>query len=171
MKKKRDYRFISESVLLEERGLPFIKVLIIISVTILIFLFILWSNTYEIDEELVYRGVVDLTGEDLVFMGQVPADQVLQVSVGQEMFIMIRGYGDGEEVAGVLTHIEDNPRMSTSGSIYYEVTIVPRNQNMWTQGLPLKGMVCQVRTVIKTKTLLNYLLGNLYDTGRELFDQ
>jgi HlyD family secretion protein/adhesin transport system membrane fusion protein len=68
----RKLGYLSESVLLEERGLPYIQSTLIIVVSLLILAFIIWANFLTIDDKVSIDGYVIPDEESYIFLGLAP---------------------------------------------------------------------------------------------------
>jgi len=174
MAKKHQFKFLSQSVLLEESGLPRINTLVIITITILLIGFITWSNYVDIEEQLSANGQIILSDEGVYkVIGHLNANDIVKIDEDYRVYISVPGITSKEDLKGNLENILIKPRYTDSGEVYYEFVITfdsAKYSNDSDTNPLLVGMNCRLNIVTGSKTMLQYLLGNLYDTGRSTFD-
>ena len=174
MAKKHQFKFLSQSVLLEESGLPRINTLVIMTITILLIGFITWSNYVDIEEQLSASGQITLSDEGIYkVIGRLNANDIVKVDEDYRVYISVPGITSKEDLKGNLDEILIKPRYTDSGEVYYEFIITfdsSKFSNKSDDNPLLVGMSCRLNIVTGSKTMLQYLLGTLYDTGKDVFD-
>ncbi len=168
MSKRRKLRFLSESVLLEESGLPMINKVTIITVVVIITCFIFWASQSTITDELSLTGVVlnSETGHHFVGLGDVEAK--IEVKVGDDVQINLIGITSKQKIRGKVIEIEPmkNP---PEGSDYLVMIIVEAvNNDLVYKSIKadlIEGMDLSMEVVVAERTLIQYILGSFYDTA------
>lgn len=173
MKNKKKMKFLSESILLEESGLPMINTIVIVSVTTLIILFLAWANMLIMEESIELDGQVVINENDLELLGFVRTNNFILVSENADVFIDIPGITNRKSLKGSIVSINTIPKYDIQNNAYYEVKIKLTESDEEIKELSnilVTGMESQVKVVTGTRTMLQYLLGTLYDTGKDAFN-
>ena len=176
MKRSKKMNFLSESILLEESGLPKINTIIIVSVTALIVLFLVWANMLIMEESVAIDGQVilyDLGNKPIAFLGFVRTSDLVQISLGSDVYIDIPGVTSRQSLNGMVIEIDISPHYDTQNNAYYEVLIELNESDDKVDELSsilVTGMESQLKVITGSRTMLQYLLGTLYDTGRGAFN-
>lgn len=155
--------FLQESVLLEERGLPFMHNLIIITVAVLVIFFIIWSNFLTVDDTVSFSGViVENAVGDLSFVGYAATADIPVVELGQEAYISIPGVTGRGSIVAIVKDFETEPLVSESGARAYPVYLDMMDQANYSI---YEGMNVTVKVKTGSKTMLQFMLGALYDAA------
>jgi len=174
MGKKHQFKFLSQSVLLEESGLPRINALIIMTITVIVIGFIVWSSFVTIEESLSSSGQVTMSDtSEYQITGYMSANDIIKISEGAKVNVSIPGITSRNTLKGDLVSVNNEPRYTQSGDALYEFLVVFESgkYKFKSDDSPiLLGMNCRLEIVTGSKTMLQYLLGNLYDTGKSTFD-
>lgn len=172
MKKNTKLKFLSESILLEESGLPLINTIVIVSITLFLVLFLVWANYMEIEDTISVTGFSAVSGtsiEDKSFIGFVQTKDVTSIDIGQKSYIDIAGITGRQSLSGSVKRIGDEPIKDTQNRTYYEIEIQLLTETI--DGFDLEEvlldeMESDIQIVTGTRSLLQYFLGNLYDVGK-----
>jgi hypothetical protein len=170
MKKKHNYRFLTESILLEESGLPKINTIVIVSVFVFLALFIVWANMLEIEETIKLEGrVIDLNDEYKVIV-EIPSEDIVNVDEGFIAHITIPGITYRDSILGSIEIFNKSAKESDNGTVYEALIVIDKNdyKEYDLKETLLNGMSTNVKLITETKSLIQYLLGNLYDTGKSI---
>lgn len=171
-KKSKRMKFLSESVLLEESGLPWINTIVILTIAVLLVLFIIWANALVMDESIEVTGSVGKEMDSFVINGYVPSTEITMIDEGTLAYIDIKGITDRKSIVGVVDHIYETP-IETEDENYYLIRIGmsdTENSSIDIENELLEGLDTHISVVTDTRTLLQYMLGNIYDVGRNAFD-
>lgn len=169
VKKKNKLKFLSESILLEETGLPKMNVVITVCVSLFIVAFVAWANLVVLEEDMTIGGQVTVTTlGHYEMLGLVPAKDIVDLSVEDPVYVSIPGVTGREKMTGMITAINTSPQYDTSGNVFYKATIVLESND--SDQTLFEGMEGSISVVTGNKTLLQYLLGNLYDSGKDAFN-
>lgn len=173
MKNNKNMKFLSESILLEESGLPFINSIVIMSVALFIITFIAWSS-FVYMEDTVSLGASTIASDNnkYEFIAKAGTSDVIAIEEGNRVYISIPGVTGRQSIVGTISDIDTNPNHTEQGRTYYEVTIdyvLEKHKKAELEEILIEGMEGQMKIVTGTRSMLQYLLGNLYDTGKEIF--
>jgi hypothetical protein len=169
MRNKHKNKFLTESILFEESGLPKINVILSLFIFILLVLFILWANRLTVQETLSVSGALEETSSSYMIQARVLSREIAQVDEDATAFVSILGVTSRKPLVGYVSEINTLNKTSSSGLTYYDVYISVDDFGVYEEDL-LKGMDCSVKVVTDEKSLLAYLLGNLYDSARTAFN-
>ena len=174
-KNTRKMNFLSESVLLEESGLPFMNTIVIVTITLVIILFIVWSSLLILEENISVdaQTIVESDSEEIYFVGYVPSKDVVFIDEGARIYITIPGVTNRQKLKGVLHEVYLTPKYDTQNNAYYEIRVELDESQSRTDDIKstlLTGMDANLKVVTGSKTMLQYLLGTLYDTGKTAFN-
>lgn len=159
-------KFLSESVLLEETGLPLINTTIILSMALLISLFVLWATQMKIDDHLNLSGnVVAVETESGAYQIDCYAtsNSVLAIQVGATVYVNIPGVTGKQFLTGYVVETGALPQYDADNNVYYIVQIQLEKDNIIEK--MLIGMEANAEIVVGSRTIMQYLFGALYDTG------
>jgi hypothetical protein len=174
-KKRRKMRFLSESILLEESGLPKINSVIAVVVSVIIIMFLIWSNQLIIEESISIKGqvIVIEASDNIEFIGLVRTSDLVAINFGADTYIDIPGITKRQGLNGIVNKINTQPQFDSNNVAYYEI-YVALNESDKTIGelnnTLIAGMDSELRIVTGSRTMLQFLLGTLYDTGKDAFD-
>lgn len=171
--RKNKLKFLSESVLLEETGLPLANVISVITISLMLLLFIIWGNYMMMEEDVVMSGKVSIESDSFSVLGYVSSNDAVTIQNNAEAYITIPGITSRQAIRGEVKDINTSPVYDDSGKAYYGISVkllMSNSQNQEMADRLLEGMESQVSIVIDEKTLIQYLLGNLYDTGKKAFN-
>jgi hypothetical protein len=175
MKKKNKLKFLSESILLEESGLPMLNTIVIIMITVSILMFIIWSSYIVIEESVSVSAQLNINEETSAYeaIGIVGTRDISTISENAEVYFAIPGVTGRQDITGVLREINAEPKYDSVGNVYYNVYIslgLTDNLKKEIGTKLLKGMEGKLTIVTGTRSMLQYLLGSLYDNGRDAFN-
>ena len=174
-KKRSNLKFLSQSVLLEEAGLPRVNTLIILVVFTMVVSFIAWANVMEIDEVVAVNGVVvQEKSADLnfSFRAQIPSREIGNISEGFSVVMNIPGVTEKKPVTGKIELIKKIPATNQQGVAYYEAIVKPGNDKEMLKNLDevlLDGMETKVEIIVGSRTLFQYLLGPVFSARENAF--
>jgi hypothetical protein len=169
MKKNNNLKFLSRSILFEEQGIPNIYKISILAVTIMIISFIIWSSQVIINEKITVNGYAE---KDLFvdigydFIALVPSRNISEVRQNNSVFLSISGITNKNKISAYVSKIDKKPIRDSYGKTYYKVTITPAITDTEKEKLKLiilDRMETSSEIVLREKTLLQYLLGPLWD--------
>lgn len=169
-KKQNDLKYLSQSILLEERGIPKLNLWIILMVFLMTTAFIGWSMMLQLDEVVTVNGQVIETGisnSDYIFKALVPSEDVGIINEGVEVTIQIPGMSTTEPLVGKIETIEENFMTSDSGDVYFEASVIPdKSSEAYRElnGQLRRGMKANIQVIVGNRTLFEYFLGNLMKT-------
>jgi hypothetical protein len=164
--KKYKFKFLSESIVLEETGLPFINTIIILSVALFLGLFIAWSSQLTMEDGINVTGnVVEMESGTAKYQVNCYAEtnNVLSIKEGSKVYIKIPGVTGGKSLNGYVAKIDNKPQFDSQNKVYYTVEVEFDNESV--KETLLNGMEARVEIITGTRTLLQYLLGSLYDNN------
>lgn len=171
MKIRNKYKFLSKSVLLEESGLPRLYGLIIIIITAFIIGFIIWSNQVMINDTVSANGyAIRVIGNDIKydFIAKISSKNIIQIKTNNEVMLSIPGITDRSMIKGNIININYDPEIDSNDRVYYEISIeteLDENAKNKLNLLLLDNMETKVEIVTGNRTLLQYILGPLWDAS------
>lgn len=166
----RKYKYLSESVLLEETGLPNINVAIIVVVTFFVLLFITWSNFIIMEDTLNLTGTVVESGDAVYLYSKLTTSEVINVDRYADVYVNIPGITGRTALTGKVNEVVKTPQYDAEGKVYYlaKVELISISAEMKSQ--LIEGLSARMEVVTGSRTMLEYLLGNLYETGKDTFN-
>ena len=171
MKKNQKLKFLSESILLEESGLPFSSVAVIVSIAIFIGLFLGWSSQVMIEDSVTIQGnleEINLDQAEMSIIGYATTNTITSIEEGSIVYINIPGLTGQMSLRGKVAEVGTEPITGNQSKSYYPVTVrFSKNQSEETF---LTGMETSLKIITGKRTLLQYFLGSLYDTGVEVIE-
>ena len=171
MKKNQKLKFLSESILLEESGLPFSSVAVIVSIAIFIGLFLSWSSQVMIEDSVTIQGnleEINLDQAEMSIIGYATTNTITSIEEGSIVYINIPGLTGQMSLRGKVAEVGTEPITGNQSKSYYPVTVrFSKNQSEETF---LTGMETSLKIITGKRTLLQYFLGSLYDTGVEVIE-
>lgn len=95
-KRKEQLRFLSQSILLEESGLPGLNIALILLVTLSVVGFLVWANIFQVDETLSLTGKiiqdpVSQKNGGFEMTAMIPATDLYKVREGSRAMLAIGG--------------------------------------------------------------------------------
>jgi len=172
MKIKNKYKFLSKSVLLEESGLPKFYGVTIFIITIFIIGFLLWSNQVKINDTVSANGYAIKVTESSNrhdFIAKISSKNIGQIRVGNKVMISIPGIRDRERVIGKVIIIDHKPEIDSNGRVLYKISLEPELDQVTRDKLELlllDTMETKIEIVTGNRTLLQYILGPLWDASK-----
>jgi hypothetical protein len=176
-RKKRNLKYLSQSVLLEESGLPRINTLIIFVVFTMVVSFITWSVMMKIDEVIAISGtVVQEQVEDSNFSirTQIPLKEMGAVSEGLSVVMTIPGIMDNKSIMGTLYSIEKIPKTDGQGAVYCEAVIKLSDEKeklAILNSLLMPKMEANIKIIAGNKSLFEYFLGSVFNVKEKAFKE
>jgi len=173
--KKNKLKYLSESILLEESGLPMINTITILSITIMIILFLTWANYMIIDDTVSVNGYVytkTTNSNNYMFISLVPSKNISVISEEDPVLLSIPGITNRRSINAYVATINRTPQVNEQGRVFYEVTLNIKATEEMNQTLTtslLNGMETRSDIIVGSRTLLQYLLGPLWDVGQKAF--
>lgn len=173
----KDLKYLSQSVMLEESGLPRLNTLIILLVTLALAAFIGWATVMPLDEMVSVQGSISnevaSSGQYQLF-AHIPSNKINSVSVGNPVILTIPGVTDKNPLSGKLVKIDNLPNQDSQGRVYYlaEVALsaAPSTAENLTKVLH-PGMETQMDVVVGSKTLMVYFLGQIFNVKNHAFSE
>lgn len=170
--KKSGLKFLNQSVLLEEAGLPKANVLIILVVFLMVALFIAWSLMMNMDQVVKVSGQVKIEGGNAVLSALVPAKNIADIREGLPAYITINGLNDNKPVTGTIERIDKTPKTNQQGVLFYEASVKPGDDGAKElEKLLLPGMDTKVEIVVGSRTLFQYLVGPVFNARNNAFKE
>lgn len=172
MTNKNKLKFLSQSVLLEETGLPKLNVTIILIVFVMLVLFIIWSVTMTMDQTTSVNGVVRQTdGEnsDYVLIAMIPSTEIASIEDGYVVSISIPGITDKKPISGTIASIDKTPINDTYGNVYYEAVLSSDSGKM-TDAIKahlMPGLTANVNIVVGRQSVFSYFMNPIFKTINE----
>ena len=163
--KQKDFKFLSQSILLEEQGLPKMSLWIIISVFTMLILFIGWSILMELEEIVTVSGEVAVSqefGKQHQFRVEIPSADGAVITLDQEVVITVLGSVGQKRIKGVIQTIHSEPLTNESGNTYYEAMVAEVDKSKPSVDGPInlkKGMPVRADVIIGKKSLFEYFMG------------
>jgi len=169
MAKKRRMKYLSESMLLEERGLPRVNVIITLLVTLILVSFIVWSSLVVVEEAVSFKGqVLEGVINNNMMLGKVAPADISELSLEDLVYVSVPGVTSREKIKGRIINIDSSPQYTSDDQVYYHVVVRMDKNHDGVRDL-LVGMTGSISAVTEEKSLLQYLLGNLYESGKSAF--
>lgn len=173
----KDLKYLSQSVLLEESGLPHFNTVIVILVTLALAAFIGWSVIMPLDEVVAVTGNVSSTvgnNGTYDYYAHIPSDKVHTIAVGNQVMLSIPGVTDKSPLSGKIANVDRQPTTTAMGQVYYvasvELTVDPSvNQNL--SQLLYPSMETRMDIVVGSKTLMTYFMGKIFDVKNHAFSE
>jgi hypothetical protein len=163
---------LSQSVLLEEVGLPKLNTFIITVVFVLVISFLTWSMNMELDEVIVNEGYF-VQSEDSVLLdinAHIPLSDIAAISIGDDVKVNIPTSIDNLSIRGNIVNIEKIPRLDEKNNIYYVAKININNESVrQNNDFLIPGMVANLEIKIGSRSLFDYLLGSIYKVPEKAF--
>jgi len=168
-KKNNEIKVLSESVLLEEKGLPGLNSMIVLIVSFLLCAFIVWSLVMEIEDTVRVSGLVM---EDPLIKGQysvialISPNEIGGIKEGHKASVSMMDFNKIKPMSGVINALDDAPQLSDDGSWLYTATIQLKDSSEWTQlqnSDLLLGMELAIDIVVKKRTFFEYVLGPIFN--------
>ena len=122
MRNKR-YKFLTESVLFEESGLPRINIFIICVVAAIVVMFLVWANFVIMEDTIQLKGVLNQEDSSFRVLGQVTTSNVALVHEDAEVFISIPGITGRKDMHGEIVNIINEPQYDQDNRVYYLINI------------------------------------------------
>ena len=174
MKKRSNLKFLSQSVVLEEAGLPKINSLIILVVFSMVISFIIWSATMKIDDVTTVKGfVIQEENGDIKFSfnARIPSNKIGVINEGLSVSINIPGINDNNPIKGSIENIKRTPITDEQGNIYYEAVVKPKNEKeiVKLDKLLMPNMKTNVKIITGRRTVLKYFLGPIFKSTKKSF--
>ncbi len=165
---KKNLKFLSRSVLLEESGLPMINRTIIISVFLMIILFVIWANQMMINDTVSVPGKIvrDVSEKGFHVNLSVPSKDIALISEDMDALINISGITDRNKIDARVERIIKVPQTDNYSNTFYEVRVVPMVEDEIQHKLKLKvirGMDARVEIVTGKRNLLQYYFSKIWD--------
>lgn len=163
--KQKDFKFLSQSILLEEQGLPKMSLWIIVSVFSMLILFIGWSILMNLEEIVTVSGEVAVSqefGKQPQFRVEIPSDDGGVILLDQEVVITVLGSVEQKRVHGVIQTLNSEPLTNDSGNTYYEAMVVATDKSKIAVNESInlmKGMPVRADIIIGKKSLFEYFMG------------
>jgi multidrug efflux pump subunit AcrA (membrane-fusion protein) len=173
MKTNKRYKFLSKSVLLEESGLPRMYGFTILAITAFIIGFIFWASQVMINDTVSANGYAIRSienEENYEFIAKVSSKNIAHVRLENEVTLSIPGITDRERINGCVAEINHEPEIDSNGRVYYEIIIEPKLNEVMRNELGLlllDNMEIRTEIVTGNKTLLQYILGPLWDASEQ----
>lgn len=171
MKRSKKLRFLSQSVLLEETGLPRANGLIIITIFLGLAGFIAWGTQMPIDEVVSCNGQISevLPGEgQYKLTALIPVNKMSGIEVGKSATIKVSGVSQIKPFKGMITMVEHAP-IKRGDLSYYPIRIVADDGGVNGSTLVLKDMETQVGVIVGTKSFMDYFVGPILSVKSNAF--
>lgn len=175
--KKNKFKFLSQSVLLEEQGMPKLNFWIIVIVFAMVVSFVSWSIVMELDQVITVSGSVigDNNAEGTyAFSVQIPSEEIAVVDEGLRVTINIPGVKTSSPLMGKIERVETVGTTSTSGNVYFEGKVIPdKNSNQYAtvESQLHLGMKVNYQVVVGKRSLFEYFLGPVLKTNESAFKE
>lgn len=165
---KKNLKFLSRSVLLEESGLPKINRVIIVSVFLMVVLFTLWANQMLINDTVSVSGKIvrDISEKGFHVNLSVPSKEITMISEDMEALISISGITDRKKIDARVERIIKVPQYDDYSRTFYEVRVVPMVDDETQKTLKhivIRGMEARVEIVTGKRNLLQYYFSKIWD--------
>lgn len=163
--KQKDLKFLSQSILLEEQGLPKMSLWIIMSVFLMLTLFIGWSILMNVEEIVIVNGEVIVSqeiGKQPQFRLEIPSYDGGVILTDQEVMITVLGSANKKRIQGFIQTLNSEPLTNESGNIYYEAIVVAVDESEKTVNSSInlmKGMPVRAHIITGKKSLFEYFIG------------
>lgn len=163
--KQKDFKFLSQSILLEEQGLPRMSLWMIISVFSMLVLFIGWSMLMTLEELVTVSGEVAVTqevGTQAQFRVEIPSSDGGVIMRNQEAVITVLGSASQKRIQGVIQTLNPEPLTNESGNTYYEAMVAAVDKSKISVNGEvnlMKGMPVRVDVITGKKSLFEYFMG------------
>lgn len=167
MKKRKNLKFLSQSVLLEESGLPRINTLIIFVVFAMVASFITWSSIIKIDDVTTVKGAVvqeENKAQKISFNAKIPSKEILVIKEGVPVSINIPGV-TGNNIMGTIEYIDKTPITDSKGDVYYKAVVKASNDSgtlIEINKIIIPGMEANVNIITGSRTLLQHFVGPIF---------
>ncbi len=171
MKKRHQYKYLSKSILLEESGLPRIHLLTILTITITILLFIIWSNFMVVNDTVSVKGYVEkhpFSDSGFQLIGMVASKDIASIKLNDPIKLSISGVTTKNKISGKITQINENPYVDRNGDAHYQIVVVPQNENQVMSTLTpvlYDKMDTRIEVIVGSRSLMQYFLGPLWDAS------
>lgn len=177
MSKKNNFKYLSQSVLLEEKGLPRINKLIIIVIFSMLIGFLMWANYMQMDEILSVKGYViakENSNINFSFIAKIPSKEILNIDEGLSSNISIPALSDNGNIDGTISYVDGKLKIDEQGFSYYTAIIVGEvdekkikyfNDNL------IENMETQINIVIGSRNLIEYFLKPVLKTTQNAFKE
>lgn len=170
MKKRKNLKFLSQSVLLEESGLPRINTLIIVVVFVMVVSFITWSMVMKIDDVTTVKGFLvqeQNKGQKISFSAKIPSKEILLIKQGLSVSINIPGVMDKNTIMGTIDYIDKTPMIDSRGDVYYKAVVKASNDIetlIDINKIVIPSMEINVNVITGSKTLFQHFLGPIFNS-------
>ena len=157
---KRNLKYLSQSVLLDERGLPFVFSATILMIFIIVASFLVWSNYVVINSKITVEAHLDQSRDAYTYRLELP--MTLGSAQGQNVTIKSLNPEDLRSHMGTLNIESIQERQS--GSIFEAVVVSPGEISEFL------GEDVEIEIITSSKTLLSQLLGPVYNMKMKAFN-
>jgi hypothetical protein len=177
VKNKRNLKILSQSVLLEESGLPGVNTLIILIVFLMLVAFVTWSVNMRMNETLTVNGYTEQITEssnEMSFKALIPSKDIGIVNEGYPVIMNILGLTDKNHIMGKIGKVDLIAIKNAQGSNMFEASIVPSNLDevkKHMNGKMVPGMETSVQIITGTRSLFQYFIGPIFQIKDKVFKE
>lgn len=168
MKKSKQIKFLSRSILLEEAGLPWMNTWIIIILCLGIVGFLFWANVMTLNETVTGIGPVSSGAGHYEVQLSVPSESIMSLELNQKVNVSVPQYESDLVVKGLVKAIESTVTgdTSTSQSINISVDLIPTTEQISKlERLEKQNVQMNGEIIVGSKSLLTYMLGPVFKLG------
>lgn len=168
-KNNNKIKFLSQSVLLEEKGLPGLNALIVLIVSLMLCAFIAWSMVMEIDDTVRVSGLVV---EDPLLKGQfsvialISPNEIGSIKEGLKASVRLGELISKKPIHGMVSVLDKTPKSTADNRILYEAVITLNDSKDESQRHSVafvSGMEVAVEITVGSRTFFNYFLGPIFN--------
>lgn len=164
--KKNKLKYLSKSMLLEEEGLPQINVILALTISITVLLFILWANFMEVKDIVNTKGILNtVDNEDYEALLVVPNDKVVDISIGNLVYVNVPGVTKKDSIIGVVSNVKNE---EINNSISY-IAIIELDLNYRQEELmnliTYDKIEVSGEIITGKRSIMKYILGPLWEIG------
>lgn len=176
-KHRRDIKYLSQSILLEEQGLPRVNTWMILIVFAMVAAFVVWSIQMEIDEVAKVDGNVVLKSDSVneySLVLKIPSKEMSSIKDKASVFITIPGLAEKEPFRGTIKEIEQTPKTGIKGEIYYEAALslgMDETKFSNVNKMLMAGMVIHGEVITGKRTLFQYILSPINTAQKNAFKE
>lgn len=168
--KNDNLKYLSKSMLLEEEGVPRINIMIILTISLTILLFILWAGIMEINEAVHANGIYkDYEGDTRTAELIIPSNKVTDISIQNMVFLTMPGVTNKDTIKGYVTEVKYLKNESDDTITMYLAIVkleLTERQLASIKKLGLEQIEVSGEIITGKRSLLKQFLGPLWDIGK-----
>lgn len=157
------YRLRNEADALESYGLPHMHIFLIFMVLLIVSSFLTWSNYVKLDESLLVSGMTIQENGEWKYIGYADTSKITKISMDNPVMIYYEGNSEETAVWASIEDIDRQPFIDNNRSMY-QITFITGEQ-LYSENY-MEGMEVNIVIKVGERTLLQYLMGYLYDAVR-----